>query len=675
MAAARELKTMLKAYTQRIRSADFTFPPFLEFAQKFAERYSHERPALRVFRKNAPLALTAELESLTRAGGCSLTYTGGRINTVSYSGYYSDVIQKAFKEMEDDQERPFPNESSLSLVIPRDLIRPVEVKEEFVSLLHDRDPENPQIYRLNFPEGVDGFVITSNLISLKLLEYTVHKIKGYLNTERNADYMRNKLRGVFRQRDRALKDALKNVQTLSRQAIESVRKPTDFSFQFWTHLATSIIGEYRGKKDKLPKEHGYCQAAYMIGFYNIYYKGVCQRERDSKTALNNVYTRMKKAPYVFTFSEIREFKDTHGVPFSKRYSLQDLTRFLEDKTTSLTGEQSLPEIIRVKANDRKDYFISRDTYIPLLLKKIDEDGMHYRAVYIEEWTTKLNQYRKTSTMMSDADFLDDITERVAKDDPLLSSMLRHEIIYLLKVESKLGYDIAPDVERLFHSSGKSLIPLNEVLKLCRKELLAAAKKHLPFWKTDPLVKSLVLFLRGILGFGHKSKTAKKYRVSSSESKRSTEKIYHDLPSASNSPGGDKILRSEERSLFAAAGEKSSGGTSASQLTRYRNAISSLQQQFVDPGKGVGKTLDELAKRWNPLYDDKAKADLVEDVNSMVRDFIRKLKKGFLVKPPDVNRIRNMADQLAGNQAFEKIKRKDDFKKYIEIYMIKTLGTR
>ncbi|MCK4542874.1 MAG: hypothetical protein KAU17_11625 [Spirochaetales bacterium] len=675
MAAARELKTILKAYTQRIRSSDFTFPPLLEFAQKFAERYSHEKPAFRVFLENTPLALTAELESLARAEGCSLTYAGGRINTISYFEYYSDVIQKAFKEMEDDQERPFPTESSLRLVIPRDLIRPVDVKEEFVSLLHDREPDNPLIFRLNFPEGVDGFVVTSNLISRNLLEYTVYKIKGYLNTERNADYMRNKLRGVFRQRERALKDALKNVQTLSRQAIESIYKPTDFSFQFWTHLATSIIGEYRGKKDKLPKEHGYCQAAYLIGYYNIFYKGVCQRERDSKTALNNVFTQMKKAPYVFTFSEIREFKDIHGIPFSKKYSLQDLTHFLEDKTTNLTGEQSLPEIIRVKANDRKDYFISRDTYIPLLLKKIDEDGIHYWAVYIEEWTTKLNQYRQTSTMMSDTDFLDDITERVAKEDPLLSSMLRHEIIYLLKVESKLGYDMAPDVERLFHSSGKSLIPLNEVLKLYRKELLAAARKHLPFWKTNPLIKSLTLFLRGILGFGRKSKTTGKYQVSSSESERSTEKNYQDLPSASNSLVGDKILRSKGRSLSAAAGKKGSGGMSASQLTRYRNAISSLRQQFVDPGKGVEKTLDELAKRWNPLYDDQAKADLVEDVNSMVRDFIRKLKKGFLIKPPDVNRIRNMADHLAGNQAFEKIKRKDDFKKYIEIYMIKTLGTR
>ena len=81
----------------------------------------------------------------------------------------------------------------------------------------------------------------------------------------------------------------------------------------------------------------------------------------------------------------------------------------------------------------------------------------------------------------------------------------------------------------------------------------------------------------------------------------------------------------------------------------------------------------ISKHFESLFDPGAKADLIEDVNSLVRDFLRKLKKSFLVRPPDAPRIRNMAETLAANKAFEKIKRKDELTRYIELYMIKALG--
>ncbi|MBN1685068.1 MAG: hypothetical protein JW852_00355, partial [Spirochaetales bacterium] len=78
-------------------------------------------------------------------------------------------------------------------------------------------------------------------------------------------------------------------------------------------------------------------------------------------------------------------------------------------------------------------------------------------------------------------------------------------------------------------------------------------------------------------------------------------------------------------------------------------------------------------KWNPLFDPQAKANLVEDVNALVRDFLRKLKRGFLVRPPDAARIRNMAENLGANHAFDQIKNRDALQRYIELYMIGVLG--
>ena len=58
---------------------------------------------------------------------------------------------------------------------------------------------------------------------------------------------------------------------------------------------------------------------------------------------------------------------------------------------------------------------------------------------------------------------------------------------------------------------------------------------------------------------------------------------------------------------------------------------------------------------------------------MIRDFLIGLKRGFLIKPPDRTRLGNMADRLGNNPAFESIRRRELFKLYIELYMLKILG--
>ena len=66
---------------------------------------------------------------------------------------------------------------------------------------------------------------------------------------------------------------------------------------------------------------------------------------------------------------------------------------------------------------------------------------------------------------------------------------------------------------------------------------------------------------------------------------------------------------------------------------------------------------------------------MEDVNAMIRDYLRNIKRTFRISPPDAARIHSLAEKLAANRSFDRIKRKDYFIRYIEIYMVKLLGER
>ena len=107
---------------------------------------------------------------------------------------------------------------------------------------------------------------------------------------------------------------------------------------------------------------------------------------------------------------------------------------------------------------------------------------------------------------------------------------------------------------------------------------------------------------------------------------------------------------------------------------YRKAIQSLIAQTVPAGKSLDGMLEELTKRWNPLFDTQGKTNLVEDVNALVRDYVRPLRHSFQVKPPDMNRLHALAEQLSASKGLMKITKKDSLIRYLELFMLKSLDS-
>ena len=108
---------------------------------------------------------------------------------------------------------------------------------------------------------------------------------------------------------------------------------------------------------------------------------------------------------------------------------------------------------------------------------------------------------------------------------------------------------------------------------------------------------------------------------------------------------------------------------------YRRALEDLKLELVGANIPIDQKLNNLMEKWNPLFDKMAKKNLVDDVNSIIRDYLRRINKSFTVHPPDLKRIQMLADNLSQNRSFDEIKHKEYFKWYIEIYMIKLLGEK
>ena len=660
MAGRYDLNTIIRGYSLRMGKPRFNFTSFAAYAQKYAERLVSEGEEIDP-RLSAPEQLDSQLEELASSGILRLEKQDDRIKTIFYPKFYYYEIHKLYKDIEQKSEEPFPSLESTGYEIPDGAMNTVDVKTEFVELLKKKDDQ--EIVRLTFPDTIPSILTTSTMVENKMLEFSVQKIRNYLNTHRNAEYMQSRMRGIFKNREASLKDMFSKVLTQVRTSISSLLEPTDFSFQFWTHLASSMIQEYNKKNNRTALENAYIQSAYMLGLYNMYYKSISQREKDKENALKQVRQGFRNAPYFFTFNSIHSFKDKNGVPLSKRFSLDDLNAYLRKLTTSGDNKQ-LPEVVRVRTPDNKEYFIHRELIIPLTLKKLRDTNEILKREYQNLFTLLLNNYQTSPEMKNDEAFIRDLERRLKEEDPLLSGLLRFDLLFFALESGKYGFEATKNTQDLFDSQHHSLKPLDEVLKLKREELVKDAKFKIPLWKTIPLFVAVAKFFRSFSsGFSRNNHVR-------SRGEKKIKKRARGEGFVSTS------LSDMDQHDAAPVSPPSTGGASKKKdLLNYKEALEVLKRRVAGNDKPIDQSLGELAEKWNPLYDPQAKANLVEDVNSLIRDFIRSIKKHFRVKPPDLARIENMARQLSEHDAFDQIKNKAALMTYIKLYIIKILGNQ
>jgi hypothetical protein len=657
----RDTYFLLKTCALQRRQAYLDWAAFVQFVRAFVERNSIRYPQLRAFAENPEDILIPQLRVLSEEGQCGLQYEEGLLKTIFFSQFYFETVQKTYTAMEAKPEIPFPNEESLGLTVPAEMIRALNTSTDFVAALKEGKTPGPQLLRLVFPESIRNILITADFLSGKLLVFALYKVRLYLSSRNNASYVQHKLLPVLKGSEHGLRELVNAIVSRPSKAIRTLAEPTDFSFRFWAHLSNLVLQEFRQKKDILEEEMCYLQSAYLLGLYNTYYQGLRHKEDEKHTLLKNLETRIRKPPHAFTLKDLYALRDKRGLPLIRRDNRDTLVEFLQDKTRTEPGKD-LPEIIRLKAPQNKEYFIHRDLVIPLFVKKSFEAARLLKDSYLQEWIDLLGQQQRTLEMSDDLEFANNCEHRLQEQDPLLFALLNYGLLFLAREETTITYELSRELERCFNEREARLEPLPVILGLDRKELLADARLHLPLWQRISPLRALLSLFKSL------SWSLKRMLARRPQPRARVGGPSRPAP-ARKAPGA---VKAGPPSGPPSGGEKPPSSATLEQRAAYRRAIIRLKSEFVGRDKTLNQTLEELMERWNPLYDPRSRDNLVADVNAMIRDYMRSLKRGFRVKPQDRTRLEALAATLSQNKAFNRITRKDVFRRYVEIYMIKLL---
>lgn len=664
MSAKTDLSRIIKAYVQKAQNPLIDFENFILFLEKYIEKHEMDLKDLFSLRKELRNEVESMLFEFQDEGICSVQSLQNRIQTFTYTVYYFDTIEKEFQKIISRTETPFPTEDSLGFNLNPDSYMSVDIKIDFVKYLEKKSSESPPILlRLTFPDITKTIFVTTALLERTLIESVLQKVRSHLRSQKNAIYLQHKLLPVFRQKERQLKDQFINIVTKPDLILQEYINPSDFVFQFWTQLSSLLLKEYLPKKDKLEDEIDLCISAYIIGFYAVYFKGKVQKEKDAEAALKNLASSIEKPPYAFSFHEIYNMKDPKGNPYVKKISQQQLTDFF-DLRTKPKDDVSLPELLKVRTVEKKEYFICRESVVKILIGRVFNLSKEIKNNLISSWSASLMNDTKLPEMREDEQFVQQIENILKNQDPLFHALLNFNLLFLLREQVRSSQMELDFLNGLFDLRAKSIVPLSLVFQLNRKEILSEAKLRLPFWKVIPFLSSIISFFSGLFQGSSKSKApnSKESKNSGKTANSGTSQTNLVIGAASDADSGD------ERGT-----EGQSDETRRAQKARFKETIGSLKEKYIGAGGDIKKEMSQLISLWNPLLDPQAKANLVEDVNSLVRDFLRKMKFLSRLQAPDEARLEKLSDELSRHELLSKIRNKESLKNYIALYMLDILG--
>ncbi len=660
MADRAEVAKILSICVRKLGNPRFSFPQFLAFSERYLEHYAEEYPQLKDLQTSTEEKLHGYLGQLEEDGVCALLRDGERISEIVYSQHYITIVDKAYEKLHDRPDLFFPTEESLSLNAPEHVVVPVDITAALMQWLESAE-HKPRLLRLIFPENLPSIIITSYLLGRPVILIALQRVRLYFRNETNASYVHSKLQFLFRGREIALRDIINGVLTNPESVLSTVLKPDEFTFYFWAQLSNMLVKEFQKKKDRLPEEEAVLQAAYLIGYHAVFYKGLKQKSRDLELAQKLLEKHLHHHPYTYSISEIYGFGDDKGVPITKNLPPERIQAYLAEQTAQTAGE-TLPEIIRTRTHENQDYYLRKEYVIAVVGSGIHQASEELRRLIVQHWTALLRQDNKMRAMSDDEAFERFIETNVKARYPITVSLLNPSLLLLAEREtSEGGQNTRAVLNRVVNRRTHELRPLAEALQLDRKQLYQDARLMLPFWQVVPGLAGVVRLLKRFLFAGSGKRDARrKPKISDSAMVLTGDPESHSTAGEpEHLPPGDD-------------GSEQAGKTSP-QSVHYRKAIRNLKREFLGASGDIDAALQELVELWNPLLDRTAKHNLVEDVNALVRDFLRRMRVLNRNMPPDKSRIHSLAERLSRNDAFKEIKRKRDFQRYLELYMLKILS--
>ncbi|MCR5045954.1 MAG: hypothetical protein K6A42_05210 [Treponema sp.] len=629
MAATSDMGVLLRFYASKQKSPFILYSAFIDYVKRYAARNVEEQEALVSYLGDPTAQLEKAFEPLIESKQIAIIDTNPAKKVIFVTGYFNAIFAERYKEIKSNATVPFPTIQDMPKQTPNEVLIKSEYTEIIFDLLKNQKPDDKNLYAIIVPMNLPSIIFPGNVPVSVLVNASLEKMQHMLEKDEYHDYYLKKLRISNPGKEISVKNFFSQFVKSPEEALQSLKNSAD-CFYFWGQLCYFIKQDYEKVKDFTQEDVNVLQAVAISEIVTSFYKNESAKNLQQENALKSVQNHLKQPPYFFTMDGILKFTDAKGVPLQGQYKDEALKEFLQKETTDAMANE-LPNLLVFKTSSGARYFIYKEKVFPLVVRMCNELHDTINDSITREWYEILKNYEKSKEMTDENAFNERLEHEVEKLSPILHSLLNATFLSVLNIEmarSNKGGGSA----NLF--LGDNLLPYSHLLMLNRQTILANAKILLPFWYTIPIFSWLMSLF-------NKKPQKKKKQSHNVVAPVESEEIEERRPAKKSESRKDSLI----------------------------NAAKKVESNLVPEGSSIEREMNSYKKQWNKMITKQAYLNLTEDVNSLIRDYMRKVLRTISGQSFTIDRIQDLAETLCKTPNMQKITDQDSLYVYVQLYMV------
>lgn len=639
MATSSNLSSILRFYAEKQKSPFIDFKEFCLYVKKYAEHHVEENSELVKYLGDPSSTVEAELKGLEEKNLVAVINQQNKKVIVTFT-FYAVKYANQYKEILSKVQIPYPVVSEFPKQFPTEKIPRKQDTSYIPELIENQNVKSPLLYIMDFTKELPSVILPACVPIKVLLETAQKKIRKIMKKEDLHDYFLKKLRSSSQGKEITIRNFYSAVIDNPREDFIDFTEGDDY--YIWNQLCYYIRQDFEKIQDKTIEDINILQAISISEIYSTYLKNKFQDQKKKEEALKELRENLNKSPFIFTIEQIIKFKDQNGRLLYGIYNGDDLKEFLQKESTN-GNENQLPELLVFKVESGTSYYIYKKNVIHLIVRLSHEAHDSVEEKLVNKWYKALLEYQKLPEMNDQNEFELCLEKSVKSDSPVLYALLNANFTSLLEYEKNEELD-SHDFQ-LF-ANGK-LMPYSELLMLKNSSIMAKAKIKLPFIYTIPLISWIISLIKS----GKKKNSSKNKTNSNSQKENENYESLLELEDEKNSKSGKKLSKPE--ALAAKARE--------------------LTSDFIPEGSTLDRELNFLTKQWNKMISKEAYNNLTEDVNSLIRDYTRRVVKTLSTQSFTKQRIENLAVNLVKTPNMQKIGEEEALTEYVELYILRLVS--
>ena len=630
MATTSNLSAIIRYYAEKQKSPFIDLKEFCVYIKKYAEHHVEEQSELVKYLGDPTGTVVAELQGLSEKKLVAIINSNNKKTIVSIT-YLASKYANLYKDMMKNESIPYPQGTDLPKQFPNQVLEHKAASQYIPAIIEKENTKSPLLYVLDFSRDLPSMLIPACVPIKALLDTAQQKVRKILKKDEFHDYFLKKLRSTNPTKEISIKNFYTHFVDTENYQFAEFNDGEDY--YIWNQSLYYIRQDFEKIQDRTVEDTNILQAVQILETHSSYLKEKFQNEHKRAEAIKELESALAKPPYFYSMPQILKFQDNNGRTLYGQYTEDDLKEFLQKMTTD--GEANeLPQLLVFKVESGTRYYVYKKKVSQVVVRLCNEAHESIAKQLEDHWYEVLLDYERLPEMSNASEFEACLHEMVEKNSPILYALLNANFMNILSYESA---EDNMDSFRLF-VDGK-LLPYSDLLMLKNSKILTNAKSRLPFYYTLPVISWIMSLFNG----------RKK------EKKRATSAVI------------------AEKKPFEEEEKKSDSGPKLTKTQALAANAKEIAKDLVPEGSTLDRELNYLTKQWNKMISKEAYNNLTEDVNSLIRDYTRRVVKTLSATSFTRERVENLAKTLVNTPNMQKIKEEKALTEYVILYMLRLVS--